>query len=98
MILQQISCPSMWKNIVISSPGVLGRQQILHRSILLPCVSALLRFEVIEISSYSLVAAGDQAVRHVCIYSACAEAHAEYIQTCPKEENGQNPTVSVLAA
>src|SRR5439155_8211992 len=48
MILQRISCPPTWKNIVISSPGVLGPQQISHRSIRSLCVSALLRFEVIK--------------------------------------------------
>src|SRR2546423_13394879 len=48
MILQRISCPPTWKNIVISSPGVLGHQQISHRSIRSLCVSALLCFEVIE--------------------------------------------------
>src|SRR2546425_12737637 len=38
----------MWKNIVSSSPGVIRRQRISHRSIRLPCVSVLWRSVAIE--------------------------------------------------
>src|SRR5712692_4877841 len=48
MIPLRINCPPTWKNIVISSPGVLLRQKISHRSIQLPCASVLLRSVVIE--------------------------------------------------
>src|SRR5436305_4592768 len=48
MILQQINYLPTWKNMVISLPEVLGRQKISHQSIRSLCVSALLRFEVIE--------------------------------------------------
>src|SRR5712692_8313465 len=44
----RINCPPTWKNIVISSPGVLLHQKISHRSIQLPCASVLLRSVVIE--------------------------------------------------